>query len=463
MNELVTIPYWVLVLVLLLAAIAAIDRILGPSLRWFLRRRMERAVARLNKRLERPIEPFKLLERYDTVNRVIYSPEVMAAVQEHAVEEGIPEQVAFAKARAYAREIVPFFSTAAYFGFAIRVAKLLSRSLYRVRLGRYDEDAISHVDPESTVIFVMNHRSNMDYVLVTYLVAERSALAYAVGEWARIWPLRAFVQSLGGYFIRRRSHNPLYRRVLARYVQLSAKNGVTQAIFPEGGLSLDGKVGPAKLGLLSYVVAGFDPETDPDVVFVPVGINYDRVLEDKVLVGALERGDRRFKLAMRRVLMSLLRNVLRKITGRFQRYGYAAVSFGAPISLRAFLTEHPDVDPIRPLGHTLTKAIRDIIPVLPVPLMAAVMVDAEGPMPLDQITQRAYALRRQLVAHGAHLHLPRDDPDYEITVGLRQLVRLKIIHETEDGYAATAPNSMLLRYYANSILQLLPGEVIVTK
>ncbi len=458
MNDLISIPLWVLILVAVLATIAAIDRILGPSLRWFFRRRMERAVTRLNKRLERPIEPFKLLERHDTVNRVIYSPEVMAAVQEYAADEKIPEQVAFVKAKAYAREIVPFFSTAAYFGFAIRVAKLLSRSLYRVRLGSYDTEAISTIDPKATVIFVMNHRSNMDYVLVTYLVAERSALAYAVGEWARVWPLRAFVQSLGGYFIRRRSNNPLYRRVLARYVQLSAKNGATQAIFPEGGLSLDGKVGQAKLGLLSYVVAGFEPEIDPDVVFVPVGINYDRVLEDKVLVGALERGDRRFKMALRRVIFSILRNILRRITGRFQRYGYAAVSFGKPISLRNFLQDHPGTDPTRPLGATLTKAIRDIVPVLPVPLMAAVLLDAEGPMALDQITKKAKHLRQRLEDQGAHLHLPRDDPDYEITVGLRQLVRLKIINETPDGYVATEPSSLILQYYANSILQLLPQE-----
>ncbi len=458
MSELVTIPYWALILVLLLAAIAAIDRVLGPSLRWFLRRRMERAVARLNKRLERPIQPFKLLARSDTVNRVVYSPEVMAAVQDYATQEGLPEQVAFVKARTYAREIVPFFSTAAYFGFAIRAAKLLSRSLYRVRLGAYDEDAISLVDPDATVIFVMNHRSNMDYVLVTYLVAERSALAYAVGEWARIWPLRAFVQSLGGYFIRRRSNNALYRRVLARYVQLSTKNGVTQAIFPEGGLSLDGKVGSPKLGLLSYVIQGFEPDKDRDVVFVPVGINYDRVLEDKVLVGALERGDRRFKLAIRRVLTSLLRNLLRRVTGRFHRYGYAAVSFGAPISLRGFLEENPSNDPIHPLGETLTKAIRDIIPVLPVPLMAAIMVDAPGPMSLAQITNRARALRLQLVQQGAHLHLPRDDPEYEITVGLRQLIRLKIITLTPEGYVATPSNRLLLQYYANSVVQLLPDD-----
>ena len=246
MSQMVSLPLWLFVLILLFAVVTALSHFLLPSVRWFLRKRMERAVARLNKRLDRPIQPFKLLTRPDTINRVVYSPEVMEAVQAHAKETGVPEQVAFAQARRYAREIVPGFSTATYFGFATRAAMLLSRMLYRVRLGSYDEDAIRKIDPNATVVFVMNHRSNMDYVLVTYLAAGRSALAYAVGEWARVWPLRSLVKALGGYFIRRKSRNALYRRVLARYVQMSTAGGVTQAIFPEGGLSLDGRVGPAR-------------------------------------------------------------------------------------------------------------------------------------------------------------------------------------------------------------------------
>ena len=86
----------------------------------------------------------------------------------------------------------------------------------------------------------MNHRSNMDYVLVTWLAAERSALSYAVGEWARVWPLSRLIKAMGAYFIRRRERDDLYRRVLARYVGMATDGGVTQAVFPEGWLSLTG-------------------------------------------------------------------------------------------------------------------------------------------------------------------------------------------------------------------------------
>ena len=66
----------------------------------------------------------------------------------------------------------------------------------------------------------------------------------------------ALIRSMGAYFIRRGSRNTLYRRVLARYVQMATAEGTTQAIFPEGGLSLDGRVGAAKMGLLQLYRLG---------------------------------------------------------------------------------------------------------------------------------------------------------------------------------------------------------------
>ena len=58
-----------------------------------------------------------------------------------------------------------------------------------MRLGYVDAENLARVEPDATVVFVMNHRSNMDYVLAAYLAADQTALSYAVGEWARIWPL----------------------------------------------------------------------------------------------------------------------------------------------------------------------------------------------------------------------------------------------------------------------------------
>ena len=202
--------------------------------------------------------------------------------------------------------------------------------------------ALAKVDRTATVVFVINHRSNMDYILVTYMAAATSALSYAVGEWARVWGLQSLIRSMGAYFVRRDSGEPLYRKVLSRYVQMSTAAGVTQAMFPEGGLTRDGTLRPPKLGLFSYMVSGFDPHGPRDVVFVPVGLNYDRVLEDRLQTGAIATpaGEKpRFKFNALVLAGFLLRQTWLRITGRWHRFGYACVSFGAPVSLRAYLTE----------------------------------------------------------------------------------------------------------------------------
>ena len=252
MTQTVELPLWLFVLILLFAAVTFASHFLFPSVRWFFRRRLERAVVRLNRRLQRPIQPFKLARRYDMIQRLIYDPQVAQAMADHAKANGIPENVAFEEARRYAREIVPSFSAVAYFSIAIRLARFLSNALFRVRLAHLDKQAVDGIDPEATVVYVMNHRSNMDYVLITYLAADHSALSYAVGEWARVWPLSRLIRAMGAYFIRRRSRNDLYRRVLATYVRLATQNGVTQAMFPEGGLSLDGALAEPKVGCLLY-------------------------------------------------------------------------------------------------------------------------------------------------------------------------------------------------------------------
>ncbi|MCB4379191.1 glycerol-3-phosphate acyltransferase, partial [Synechococcus sp. MU1644] len=110
MMRSVELPLWLFVLIVLFAAVTFASHFLFPSVRWFFRRRLERAVSRLNERLTRPIEPFKLARRHDMIQRLIYDPEVTEAIVQHADENNVPENVAFEQARRYAREIVPSFS-----------------------------------------------------------------------------------------------------------------------------------------------------------------------------------------------------------------------------------------------------------------------------------------------------------------------------------------------------------------
>ena len=454
MTQPVEVPLWLLILVLLFAAVTFASHFLFPSVRWFFRRRMERVVARLNERLERPIEPFKLLRRQDMIQRLIYDPMVIEAVAEHAAETGVREDVAFEQARRYAREIVPSFSATAYFGFAIRFAKLLSRAFYRVRLGHFDQEAIRAIGSDATVVFVMNHRSNMDYVLVTWLAAERSALSYAVGEWARVWPLSVLIRAMGAYFIRRKSRNALYRRVLARYVQMATRNGVAQAVFPEGGLSLDGKVGSPKLGLLSYIVSDYEPGKSRDVVFVPVALNYDRVLEDRVLLAAVGATERKFRFRWRDAARYFVKHIFQRLTGRFLRYGYAAVSFGAPLSLASY-TEGWTGDPTKEIAQELMERIRAIIPVLPIPLVAACLLRAGAPLDRAELVAKVTARLAVLAEADAHVEIFDGDISTEVENAVNHLQMRQLVRVGSQGIEVTDGNHGLLTYYAASIGHLL--------
>jgi len=451
MFRTVELPVWLLGLILAFAAVTFASHFLFPSVRWFIRRRMEHVVAKLNERLERPIQPFKLARRFDMIQRLIYDPKVAEAIAERARDAGIPESVAFEEARRYAREIVPSFSAGAYFGFAIRAARGLSRALYDVHLDTGDDAAFRAIEPDATIVFVMNHRSNMDYVLVTYLVAERSALSYAVGEWARVWPLSRLIRAMGAFFIRRASRNALYRRVLARYVQMATAGGVAQAVFPEGGLSLTGRVEEPKLGLLSYILADFQPGTGRDVVFVPVGLNYDRVLEDRVLTQAAASGERRFRASIPTALGFAGRYFWRRLRGRGMRFGHAAVGFGTPLSLTGFLDAHRGAR-LEAVAAALMARIRAVVPVLPVPLVAHLIAVAEAPISRADLAARLAALMPRISAPMAVA-----DPDTALEIALATLLTRHILVETDAGLSTAPGQGDLVAFYAASIAHHLAG------
>jgi glycerol-3-phosphate O-acyltransferase len=344
----------------------------------------------------------------------------------------------------------------------IRLARWLSRSLYRMRMADSDLRSLAEIDPEAAVVFVMNHRSNMDYVLVTWLVSQNGALAYAVGEWARVWPLSAVIRAMGAYFIRRRARSPLYRRVLARYVQMAVAGGLTQAMFPEGRLSLDGRLGAPRLGLLSYIVEGAlgaggrpgDPAGGRDVIFVPVALNYDRVLEDRFLVDAGRTGVRRFRPPLGTVLRGVGGHLWARATGRFRGFGTAKVALGAPLSLRASLAGAPG-EPTAALAAELMRRVGRAVPVLPVPLVARQLLLAAAATPAALPATEA-ALRAGVEADLAALAargvaLPERGPEAVVADALALLRERGLLDPRSEGLRPRAEALDLLRFYAASI------------
>jgi glycerol-3-phosphate O-acyltransferase len=468
MSEPVSIPLWLAVAVALLAAWAFYEHVLMPMLRWLVMHPANQVIDEVGKRLRIGIRPFQRTRRQALIHRLMTDPKVQRAAEEYARAHQVSLVAAMHRVERYARETVPAFNAYLYFRIGYWAGKRLAQLLYRVRLGYVDAENLQRVEPDSTVVFVMNHRSNMDYVLAGYLAADQTALSYAVGEWARIWPLSALIRWMGAYFVRRNSKDELYRRVLERYIVMATEAGVPQAVFPEGGLTRDGRMREPKLGAIDYMMRGFRADGERDLVFVPLGINYDRVLEDRTLLRSTDpEATPRGKLrALGTTLRFFMRNFWLMVRSEWHRFGYACVNFGAPVSMRAYCNgRNLDFHKLAPddrkremagLGKHLMDAVGRIVPVLPVPLIATVFVN-HGDKAISEMELKSEVSRllETLQARGAHVYVPRKDFDYAVNVGLRMLKLRRLVGEREGLYYAQAEELPLLRYYANSIAHLL--------
>ncbi|MCF8150991.1 MAG: 1-acyl-sn-glycerol-3-phosphate acyltransferase [Burkholderiaceae bacterium] len=463
-------PLWLVVILAGFAAWAVLVLLLVPGMRWFFRRRIKRVLRHIGDRLNIELPSFKLTRRQVLIDRLFHDPKVQAAAAAHAVASQETLGEVWARVDRYAREIVPSFNAYVYYRVGYALARAVARALYRVRIGFVDEASLAKIDPKSTIIFVINHRSNMDYVLVAFLAAERATLSFAVGEWARIWPLQQLIRAMGAYFVRRSSGDPLYRTVLSRYVQMASEAGVTQAVFPEGGLTVDGRLRTPKFGLLDYMLKTFDERDEDgrrDLVFIPVGLNYDRVLEDRSQLLKLHPEAHK-PGRLRGLGISLgfvLRNLSQVLRGGWHRFGYACVNFGTPVSMRAYcrerglhfpaLSDAQRRDEVGRVAERLMDSIGRVIPVLPVSLVARILArDPSRALSELELKAAAHAFMGELEAGGAHLYLPRHDHDYAIGVGLRMLTLRRIVLE-QDGLFRPAPEQIeTLNYYANAIAHL---------
>ncbi len=461
----ITLPWWLFIAMLALAGLALLDRLFIPSVRWFWRRRINRLVDEIGQRLDIEIRPFQLTKRQVLIDRLVYDPHVLEAARQIAREQNEPLELVQAQVLKYASEIVPAFNAYLYFRIGYWIAKRVAHLLYRVRIGFARNDEFSRIPADATVVFVMNHRSNMDYILVAFLAAERTTLSYAVGEWARIWPLQTLIRAMGAFFVRRNSGNPLYRCVLERYVHMATHEGVCQAVFLEGGLSRDGRLREPKLGFLDYMLRGFNPEKDRDVVFIPVGINYDRVIEDRSLLYSLDPTavKRSPWFVFRTTVGFIVKSFWLMALSRWQRFGYACVNFGPPVSVKSYcrsqavdfrrLSRPERFKTVARLAETIMGHIRREVPVLPVPIVAAVFAaHPQKWMMAAEIERRAGEMLDRAAHCGIKIYEPGRNRLPHYVAGALHLMQTRRFIDKEGGrYRLNAEAEGLMRYYANSI------------
>ncbi|VAW65297.1 Acyltransferase family protein associated with ethylmalonyl-CoA pathway [hydrothermal vent metagenome] len=462
-NE-ITLPLWIFIVLLVFAAVMVLDRLLMPGLRWVLQRRVNKVIEDVSSRLAIEIRPFQLTRRQSLIDQLVFDESVIETIKAYAEKNNMPMAVVQAKARGYASEIVPSFNAYVYFRFGYWLAKKLARLIYRVRVGFFDKNTLKDIPADASVVFVMNHRSNMDYLLVSFLVAEKTALSYAVGEWARIWPLQSLIKSMGAFFVRRNSGNSLYRKMLERYVHMSTRAGVCQAVFPEGGLTKNGILRDPKLGFLDYMLREYHADIDKEVVFVPVGINYDRVIEDRSLIRKIERGAKKRSLwfVFKTTLGFVYKMAVLSRKMRWRRFGYASVNFGTPVFVKDYcqknnidfsqLAQEARFEKIKTLAESLMRDIENVVPVLPVALMSEILLNNKACWK-SELELKSLAVRRinELKLQGAPVNIAASACEGVLTHALDLLLGRGALEVEKNLLRADPASEVLLAYYANSI------------
>jgi len=432
-------------------------------------RRLRRSLLSLRHDPEATLE--RRVGKAQVRQELLADAEVAAAVAEHARSTGEDEAAAWRRVHEYVEEIVPDFNLISYYRLGYAVARLLIPLFYKVSVGYEAREALDAIPRGSAVLYLMNHRSNADYVVVAYVLSGRVAVSYAVGEWARVWPLEAVFKSFGSYFVRRRYREALYHKVLERYVQLITRHGVTQGIFLEGGLTRDGAFREPKVGLLDYLLGvKRDPAFTRPLQVIPVAINYDRVLEDRSLLREsqpeAERLSRREQA--KEVLSYAAKVSVRFLLRRARRYGRACVNFGTPLDVDAWLHAHPGVLDLpreerllqlRELADDVMARIGAIMPVTAVALASTALLRHDGDViPRARWESRMDEVREALREAKAPVIGDERSSAAILDRALVMLTLRRVVEPAGDGYRLDRGQEPLLRYYAGSIAHFLAGR-----
>jgi len=148
---------------------------------------------------------------------------------------------------------------------------------------------------EGTIIMVPTHFSNLDSILVGWVISALGLPAFIYGAGLNLFNIRIFayfMNSLGAYKVDRRKKNLLYLETLKTYSSKAIQSGCHSLFFPGGTRSRSGQIEKRlKLGLLSTAIEAQrinyqkgKRDALEKIFVVPVTLNYNFVLEAPSLI-----------------------------------------------------------------------------------------------------------------------------------------------------------------------------------
>jgi glycerol-3-phosphate O-acyltransferase len=199
----------------------------------------------------------------------------------------------------FTRELVKFWFVRLLNGARVKKFGAIFRSQYTLRdkihvVGKVKQ--LRKLARKGTVIMVPTHFSNLDSILIGWVIHSLGLPAFIYGAGLNLFNIKIFayfMNSLGAYKVDRRKKNLPYLETLKAYSTLAIEKGAHSLFFPGGTRSRSGMIEKQlKLGLLGSTIEAQrnlflkNPgATDVRKIFiVPVTLNYHFVLEAPDLI-----------------------------------------------------------------------------------------------------------------------------------------------------------------------------------
>ncbi|OQX64320.1 MAG: hypothetical protein B5M56_00140 [Desulfococcus sp. 4484_241] len=186
-------------------------------------------------------------------------------------------------------------------------------------------------DRKAPFIFVPTHKSHFDYLILSYVLYNNNIACphIAAGKNLSFWPLGPIFRGGGAFFMRRTfKGQKLYSKVFFEYIYRILQEGFNIEFFLEGGRSRTGKMLTPKTGLLSIILDAYAQGACSDLIFVPVNIGYDRIIEEDSYIKEVKGGEKESE--------SLPQLIKARKTLK-SRYGKVYLNLNKPLSIKDYL------------------------------------------------------------------------------------------------------------------------------
>ena len=277
--------------------------------------------------------------RLEIIENILTTSKMQNFIDKYAEEKKISKQIVYKKANSHLKDIASDYNPN-YIASYKFILKRVFNSLFDGIVTNLNElKKLKLKSTKSPIVFIPCHKSHIDYLLLSYLLTINNMPCplIAAGKNLSFWPLGNIFRKGGAFFLRRTFKGAtLYSKVFSEYMEKILKEGFNVEFFIEGGRSRTGKLLPPKLGILSFLLKAYQNGACEDLIFIPVYIGYDRILEEKSYVKEVKGG---FKNSENLKQIIKTSKFLRK-KKYSKKYGKIYINYHKPISLKYYLSKN---------------------------------------------------------------------------------------------------------------------------